>query len=128
MYFRLIPCEEILFKDYFKKANQSSGRENTVFVKTLEDNLAVDYAQQLSFPTGSAFEIMTERADTTCFSPEPPSGATLSFAIKASGATNALHALDGEPLYAHPLTSGGMITGWALSGSLAQSIGLNGEE
>ncbi|MGC8490406.1 MAG: type IV pilin protein [Syntrophobacteraceae bacterium] len=114
---------------YYQHYIQKSRLVSLVFpgVHVIETNLAVYYAEQLSFPAGSTFEAMTDGADTTYFTPLVPSGSTLGFVIKGSATTNPLHSLDGETLYARPLSARGMITGWELSGSLAQSLGLEGE-
>lgn len=114
---------------YYQRYVQKARLVSLVFpgVHVIETNLAVYYALQLSFPTGSTFEMMTQDADTTHFSPAVPSSSTVSFTIKAAAATNPLHTLDGETIFAHPLLSGGIITGWELSGSLAQSLDLEGE-
>lgn len=115
---------------YYQKYIQKSRLVSMVFpgIHVIETDLAAYYSFQETFPTGSTFELMTEDADTTYFSPSPSGGSTVSFTIKASAATNPLHTLDGETLFAHPLTSGGTISGWELTGSLAESIGLQGEK
>ncbi|MDR3553541.1 MAG: pilin [Syntrophobacteraceae bacterium] len=115
---------------YYQKYIQKSRLVSLVFpgVHIIETNLAAYYAMQYEFPSGSSFDSITTDADTTYFSPAGSvSGATVDFTIKASGATNPLHALDGQVLSAHPITSGGKIQGWQLSGSLAQSLSLQGE-
>lgn len=115
---------------YYQRYVQKSRLTSLVFpgVHIIETNLATGYALQpaLPFPTGGTFTILVGDADTTYFKPSP-SGSTLDFVIKAAGATNPLHALDGHTLTAHPLTSAGKITGWQLGGSLAADLGLQGE-
>lgn len=113
---------------YYQRYIQKARLVSLVFpgVHVIETNLGAYYALQYAFPTGSTFTEMTEDADTSHFTVSV-SGTTLSFVIKASGATNPLHALNGQTLNAHPLTTGGMISGWELSGSLATSLALEGE-
>ena len=115
---------------YYQKYIQKSRLVSLVFpgVHVIETNMADYYALRCTFPAGSTFTEMTEEADTTHFSVPPPSGATVSFVIKASASTDPLHALDGQTLTAHPLTSGGKVGGWQLSGSLAESLDLEGEK
>ncbi len=114
---------------YYQRYVQKARLASLVFpgVHVIETNLAAYYAKQGSFPNGSTIDLLTEDANTTYFSVATPSGSTVSFTIKASGGTNPLHALDRQVLYAQPLTSAGMITGWELSGSLAVTLGLEGE-
>ena len=114
---------------YYQKWIQKSRLVSLVFpgVHVIENDLATYYAQQFYFPTGSTFTALTQAADTTYFSIPPPSGSTLSFVIKGSGATNPLSSLNGLTLYARPLTMSGIIKGWNISGPLATSLGLSGE-
>lgn len=113
---------------YYQRYIQKARLVSKVFpgVHVIETNLAAYYDLQYAFPSGSTFELMTVDADTTYFKPSS-SGSTLSFTIRASGATNPLHALDGETLSARPIVSGGIIHGWQLSGSLAESLDLDPE-
>jgi type IV pilus assembly protein PilA len=97
-------------------------------VHIIEVNLANYYSLQNAFPQGSTFETMTDGADTTHFSPKPSGPSTVDFVIKAPAATNALHTLDGQTLIAHVYTTNGIIGGWVLSGSLAESLDLEGEQ
>ncbi|MDR3567099.1 MAG: prepilin-type N-terminal cleavage/methylation domain-containing protein [Syntrophobacteraceae bacterium] len=115
---------------YYQRYVQKSRLVSLVFpgVHAIETDLACYYAQQSYFPSGSTFNVMLLGADTSYFSVPVPSGSTLSFTIKGSGATNPLHSLDGQVLYARPVTSAGIIKSWAISGPLAASLGLNGEQ
>ncbi len=115
---------------YYQRYIQKSRLVSLVFpgVHTIECDLATYYAMQLNFPSASSFYSYTADADTQYFTPTlSVSGATVNFTINASGATSPLHDLDGQVLSAHPITSNGKIQGWALSGTLAQSLGLQGE-
>jgi type IV pilus assembly protein PilA len=115
---------------YYQRYIQKSRLTSMVFpgVHVIENNLAAYFAFQptFPFPTGNTFNTLVSDANTIHFTPSP-SGATVNFVINATGATNPLHALDGKTLTAHPLTSGGKISGWQLTGSLAVSLGLAGE-
>ncbi|MGC9197061.1 MAG: type IV pilin protein [Syntrophobacteraceae bacterium] len=97
-------------------------------IHMIEVNLGCYYSFQIAFPQGSTFETMTDGADTTHFSPIPSGPSTVDFVIKAPGATNSLHSLDGQTLIAHVFTRSGIIGGWALSGSLAERLDLDGEQ
>jgi type IV pilus assembly protein PilA len=115
---------------YYQKYIAKSRLTSKVFpgVHAIETNLASYYAFQptLPFPTGATFDLLVGDANTQYFT-VTPSGDMVTFTIKAVANTNPLHALDSQTLTAHPLTSGGKITGWQLGGSLATNLGLSGE-
>jgi type IV pilus assembly protein PilA len=113
---------------YYQKYVQKARLVSLVFpgIHAIETNLATYYSFQSDFPQGSTFETIIASADTTHFSASA-SGTTINFVIKASGSTSPLISLSGQTLSAHPLSSGGAIGGWRLSGSLAENLGLAGE-
>jgi type IV pilus assembly protein PilA len=115
---------------YYQKYIQKSRLTSLVFpgVHAIESSLATCFSIEpvLPFPTGATFMVMAGDANTKYFTPSP-SGSTVNFTITAPGETNALHALDGMTLTAHPITAPGKIIGWQLSGSLATNLGLAGE-
>ena len=114
---------------YYQRYIQKSRLASLVFpgVHVIENNLATYYAFQptLPFPTGTTFNAQLTDADMTYFTASP-AGSTVNFVINA-GATSPLNTLNGMTLNAHPLTSGGKITGWQLNGSLAVILGLQNE-
>lgn len=97
-------------------------------VHMIETNVATYYSLENAFPQGSTFITMTEGADTTHFSPLPSGPSTVDFIIKAAGRTDPIHCLNGQTLTAHVFTTHGTIGGWVLSGSLAASLDLEGEQ
>ena len=116
---------------YYQRYVQKSRLTSLVFpgVHVIETNLASFFAFQPSFPfpTGGTLNSLLGDANTSYFT-TTTSGATVSFTIKAPGTTNPLYSLNNQVLTAHPLTLGGTISGWELSGTLAASLGLAGEK
>jgi prepilin-type N-terminal cleavage/methylation domain-containing protein len=93
---------------------------------SIETNLGLFYATNLRFPTVAATtSVMMEDADTTYFT--PTFNAT-NLQIQIVGKTK-LAKLDGDILVATPATTtDGKITRWVLTGSLAERLGLSGED
>jgi type IV pilus assembly protein PilA len=118
---------------YYQKYIQKSRLTNKVFpgIHTIETNVAAYYSLQRTFPGATEFTPLTGEANTQCFSAAIASGGTpvINFVINAHGGVcTELQAMDNSTLSATPQVSGGLVTGWRLSGSLASQLGLSGEE
>lgn len=96
---------------------------------SIETNLGLFYATNQRFPTVAATTaLMQEDADTTYFTTTYSAGTLKILISDPDGAAGKLGKLHGYALYASPQTSGGRIEKWALSGNLAERLGLSAED
>jgi len=87
---------------------------------SIETNITLYYAQQSVFPAAEELPMMLEGADTTHFNVELDSDKVK---ITVNSPT-VLSSLDGEVLYAKPVTINDKIVLWTLSGTLAVRLGI----
>ena len=108
---------------------QKSRVTSLVFpgLHSIETNMGLYYATNNELPPNTKLAEMVSDADTAYFTPEIVNSNTLKITIKP-GSDNKLERLEDYVLYAAPTTDAGKITKWALSGSLADKIGLAGED
>ncbi|MDF1578570.1 MAG: pilin [Desulfobulbales bacterium] len=95
---------------------------------SIQNNLAIYHAQNLRFPTSAATIFAMEGdADTTYFSMSYDSE-FIELEIVSTGSNDKLTELNGEKLKMTPVpSSDGSISNWILSGTLAERLGLSGE-
>ena len=96
---------------------------------SIETNLGLYYATNLRFPTTAATtQYMEADADTTWFKTQYNAG-DLTITIDSAAAGSKLEKLNGLVLTSTPVVTGdGKITKWTLQGSLAERLGLSGED
>lgn len=101
---------------------QKSKLVSLVFpgMHAIETNIGLQYATQNTMPT-SGMTVIAADADLTYFTPSFTGGA---LQIVIVGGTK-LTKLNGQTLRATPVTSGGKITSWTLSGTLATNLGIS---
>ena len=86
----------------------------------IETNIALYYATQMSLPQATELPAMAVGADTRHFQVE-----MLSDRLKITVAsTDKLGALNGMVMYARPRTDNARIVLWAMSGTLAEKLGI----
>lgn len=90
-------------------------------VHSIETNIAAYYAVRNSMPTTTG--AYTKDADLTCITGPTISGQTLTFTINGTACPN-LSNLDGMTLVARASIVNNKISTWALSGTLADELGL----
>lgn len=120
---------------YYQKYIQKSRMTSKVFpgMHAIETNMATYYSFQTTFTglnnnSGGTFQTLITDANTNCFSPTLD-GRTLVVTIKSpANQCTPLRAMNGQVLRAGPVIQNTMITGWALAGTLAVSLGLAGEK
>lgn len=87
---------------------------------SIESNIGLFYATRLSLPTGAELPAMMADADTNHFHVEMLTD-RLKITIDSPQKLGALH---GMVMYAKPLTESDKIVLWALSGTLAEKLGI----
>ena len=104
---------------------QKSRLVSLVFpgLHALQNNIGLRYAIQNSMPTGGMTTLAVD-ADTAYFTPTIIGGGTLQIVIQA-GAGNKLSRMAGQTIYVRPVTAASKITQWALSGTLAENLGID---
>ena len=94
---------------------------------SIQSNMALYYATNNDLPdTVALTATMMADADTTYFNVSITGDAFI-LTVDGPFATNKLNKLDNMVLTCTPTTSGGKITNWALSGTLATKLGLDNE-
>lgn len=96
---------------------------------SIQNNLAIFYAQHLRFPTSpTTTAIMEEDADTTYFTMSYDTSFIELKIVSTAGGNDKLAKLNNYVLTMVPVTtSDGNIKNWKLSGTLATKLGLSGE-
>jgi len=123
---------------FYQKYIQKSRLTAKVFpgMHAIETNLATLYSfaatwTNLNITTGSAtLTAMISDSDTTCFTPTIADTGALSIQLR-NGNTCGLQQLitaNQTSMVATPQVTGGKITGWRLTGSLATALGLSAEK
>lgn len=124
---------------FYQKYIQKSRLTSKVFpgMHAIETNLATLYSfaatwQNLGLTTGSGtLNAMFSDANTACFSPSISGGSTapaLRITLNDTCGLHQLYASGQTAILATPVTTGGKIVGWQLSGSLATALGLSSEK
>ncbi len=119
---------------FYQKYIQKARLTSKVFpgMHAIETNMATYYSfrgtfGQTTVTPGSTSPFFAD-ADTNCFTPSIPSaGGVLDITI-ASGTCLELKDLAGQTITATAQSMSGKITGWVLGGSLAEQLGLAGEQ
>lgn len=108
------------YMTYIQKARVTS----LVFpgLHSIETNLGLYYATNGTFPAALT-TAYTEDADTRFFTPSANAG-VLTITINSADSTSKLYKLNTLTLSASPVTSGGKVTDWTISGSLADRLGI----
>lgn len=122
---------------FYQKYIQKSRLTAKVFpgMHAVETNLATLYSmaatwQGLGLTGTTTRTAMISDSDTTCFLPALAASGTLTISLR-NGTTCGLQQLitnNQTTIVAAPVTTGGKITGWTLSGSLATALGLSSEK
>ena len=93
-------------------------------VHSVETNVAAYYAMRNSFPLNADILLYTQDADLQYLRNLTITANGLSAAISCTSATGPLAKLDGRTFIASAQTTGGKITSWQLTGTLADELGL----
>lgn len=104
---------------------QKSRLVSLVFpgLHALENNIGLVYATQNAMPASGDITALAQDAATNYFTPTI-NGDTLQIVIKA-GTGNKLSRMAGQTIYVRPVTAASKITQWALSGTLAENLGID---
>jgi len=90
----------------------------------IESNIGLFYAINSTLPDSSMLPSLMVEADTEYFNVSLP-GNTLVIEIDSPSRVSKLYKLDSMEMVLTPVTSGGKITSWELSGELAYKLGIN---
>lgn len=122
---------------FYQKYIQKSRLTAKVFpgMHAIETNLATLYSFAATWTNiragqGGTLTAMISDSDTTCFSPDVTDAGALTIQLR-NGNTCGLQQLitaNQTSMVATPQITGGKITGWRLTGSLATALGLSAEK
>jgi type IV pilus assembly protein PilA len=112
---------------FYQKYIQKSRLTSRVFpgIHSIQTNVGSYFSFNNLMP-GSTLPMLTQDANTTCFSIANPSTRVLSFTIKSSGSCPELANLAGLVITTQASIAHTQIVGWIVGGSLATQLGLSG--